>query len=65
LYEVKEFIETAHMLQIQKVEILHGKGYGILRKLIRDYVVTTGFVKSCSDAPIDLGGDGITIITLE
>lgn len=65
LYEVKEFIETAHMLQIFRVEILHGKGYGILRKLIRDYILTTGVVESCADAPIEMGGDGITVVTLQ
>jgi len=64
LYEVKDFVETAHMLQVFTLEILHGKGYGILRKLIRDYLLTTGFVESCTDAPIDMGGDGITIVKL-
>lgn len=65
LYEVKEFVENAHMLQVFRVEILHGKGYGILRKLIRDYLLTLGFITSCEDAPIDLGGDGITVVRLE
>ncbi|MCR4799942.1 MAG: Smr/MutS family protein, partial [Bacteroidales bacterium] len=50
--------------QIKHVEILHGKGYGILRKLIRDYINTVDFVESCSDAPIEMGGDGITIVKL-
>lgn len=64
LYEVKDFVETAYMLQVRRVEILHGKGFGILRKLIRDYLLTTEIVNSCSDAPIDLGGDGITVVDL-
>ena len=64
MYEVKDFLETANMLQIKHVEILHGKGYGILRKLIRDYINTVDFVESCGDAPIEMGGDGITIVKL-
>lgn len=64
MYEVKDFLETANMLQIKHVEILHGKGYGILRKIIRDYINTVGFVESCGDAPIEMGGDGITIVKL-
>lgn len=64
LYQVKDFIETANMLQIKHVEILHGKGYGILRKLIREYLNTVSFVESCDDAPIEMGGDGITIVKL-
>ncbi|MDR2963795.1 MAG: Smr/MutS family protein [Bacteroidales bacterium] len=64
LYEVKDFVETAYMLQVRRLEILHGKGYGILRKLIRDYLLSSDIVASCADAPLDLGGDGITIVEL-
>jgi DNA mismatch repair protein MutS2 len=64
MYLVKDFVETANMLQIKHVEILHGKGYGILRKIIREYLETIDFVESCKDAPIEMGGDGITIVTL-
>lgn len=64
MYEVKEFVETANMLQIKHLEILHGKGYGILRKLIREYLQPLDFIQSCVDAPIEMGGDGITIVTL-
>ena len=64
MYLVKDFVETANMLKIKRIEILHGKGYGILRKIIRDYLDTIDFVESCSDAPIQMGGDGITIVTL-
>ncbi|MDR0941713.1 MAG: Smr/MutS family protein [Bacteroidales bacterium] len=64
LYEVKDFVETAYMLQVRRVEILHGKGYGILRKLVRDYLLSTDIVASCSDAPLDLGGEGITVVDM-
>ena len=64
MYEIKDFVETANMLQVKHLEILHGKGYGILRKLIRDYLNTVDFVESCNDAPVEMGGDGITIVTL-
>ncbi len=64
LNQVKDFVETANMLQIKHLEILHGKGYGILRKLIRDYLNTLNFVESSEDAPIEMGGDGITIVKL-
>lgn len=64
MYEVKDFVESANMLQVKHLEILHGKGYGILRKLIREYLNTVDFIESCEDAPIEMGGDGITIVTL-
>ena len=64
LNQVKDFVETANMLQIKHLEILHGKGYGILRKLIREYLHTLDFVESSEDAPLEMGGDGITIVKL-
>lgn len=64
LYQVKDFVETANMLQIKHLEILHGKGYGILRKLIREYLNAVDFVESTEDAPLEMGGDGITIVKL-
>lgn len=65
MYEVKDFLETAYMLQVKHIEILHGKGYGILRKIIRDYIDTQVFIQEYFDAPIEMGGDGITIIKLK
>ncbi|MCK9562536.1 MAG: Smr/MutS family protein [Bacteroidales bacterium] len=65
LYTIKDFIETAYTLDIKQVLILHGKGYGILREHIRTYLHTENFVESVSDAPIDMGGDGITIVKIQ
>lgn len=65
LQKVADFIETAHILQIYTVEILHGKGYGILRQLARNYLQSNTLVQSFTDAPIEMGGDGITIVTLD
>ncbi len=65
LYEVQDFIENALVLRVSKVEILRGKGYGILRKLIREYLDTQNFIAGYSDAPINQGGDGITLVNIE
>lgn len=64
MYAVKDFVESGNMLQVKHLEILHGKGYGILRKIIRDYLNTVDFIASATDAPIEMGGDGITIIKI-
>ena len=48
-----------------QVTILHGKGNGILRQLIREYLDTLSFVKSYGDAHADRGGAGITNVVLE
>ncbi len=54
------YIDDAILLNINEVSILHGKGYGILRDLIRDYLKTVDQVKWFGDAHIERGGAGIT-----
>lgn len=61
----QELVDEALMLGIGQVRILHGKGNGILRQLIRQYLATHPGVKSFADEHIEFGGTGITIVMLE
>ena len=65
LQVVQEFIDTALMIQFRHLRILHGKGNGILRQMIRQYLSSTGTVKSVADEHVDRGGAGITIVELD
>ena len=51
-------------MNFQRVKILHGKGNGILRQMIRDYLRTFDVVKSFRDEDVRHGGTGITIVEL-
>lgn len=62
--KVSEHIDNALMLGIRTVRVLHGTGYGVLRKMIRDYLTLQPDVESFRDEHIDHGGSGITIIEL-
>jgi len=62
---VMEFVEQAIVLGINQIQILHGKGDGILRSQIRTYLKTVNVIQSFSDAPVEMGGAGITIIEIE
>ncbi len=62
--EVGKYIDEAILLSIKEVNILHGKGNGILRKVIRDYLNKHSSVQTCTDAPIEAGGHGITQVRL-
>lgn len=62
LQKIAEYIDQAIMLNVNEVRILHGKGHGILRQLIRDYLKTINMVKSFGDERIQFGGDGITVV---
>ncbi len=62
---VQEFIDDAAFVGSGNLKILHGKGNGILRQLIRDYLKTLAFVKSIGDEHADRGGAGITLVELD
>ncbi len=62
---VTYFIDDAIMIGMPTVRILHGKGDGILRHLVRQYLSTVKGIKSFRDENIQFGGTGITVVTLE
>ena len=61
---VAKYIDEATLLSIKEVSILHGKGNGILRKLIREYLSKQACVHDFHDASLETGGAGITRVTL-
>ena len=62
---VRELIDNALMVQHRNLRILHGKGNGILRQLVRQYLATVDVVKSFRDEHIELGGSGITVVEMD
>lgn len=64
LAEVTRLIDEAVLANIDRVEILHGKGTGALREAIHDYLATRSDVASFDEAPIEQGGAGVTHVTL-
>ncbi len=62
---VAKYIDEANLLSIKEVSILHGKGNGILRKLIREYLSKQSCIQNFSDASLETGGAGITRVTLK
>ncbi|MBN1597682.1 MAG: Smr/MutS family protein [Bacteroidales bacterium] len=62
---VKDMIDDALVVAVPNLQILHGKGNGILRQLIRDYLSSLDVIKSFKDAHADRGGAGITLVELD
>ena len=60
---LRDFVDDAILLGIKEVSILHGKGDGILRTYIRDYLGMVKEVKQFADEHADRGGAGITNVT--
>lgn len=57
---VDKYLDEAKLLSIKEVSILHGKGNGILRKLIREKLSHIHEVERFCDASLETGGTGIT-----
>ena len=64
LSDLQKYIDEAILLNIHEVSILHGKGFGILRELIREYLQSVDEVIKFGDAPLNMGGAGITRVYL-
>jgi len=63
--KVQDLVDEAAMLSISEVRILHGKGNGILRQMIREYLRTSPVVESYEDENIQQGGTGITVVKIK
>lgn len=61
---VRNFVLEAQALKESPVRILHGKGEGVLRRVIRDYLKTDKRVESFHDAQPYEGGHGVTVAHL-
>ncbi|MCK5135875.1 MAG: Smr/MutS family protein [Bacteroidales bacterium] len=62
---VVDFIDEAIMVSARELRILHGKGNGILRQLIREYLHSVDLVEWYGDEHVDRGGTGITVVRME
>jgi dsDNA-specific endonuclease/ATPase MutS2 len=61
---VEEYLLEANRLGIKALRIIHGRGIGVQREMVRSILANTPFVESFSDAPLEAGGWGATIVTL-
>lgn len=62
---IMAFVDDAIMLDYKQLRILHGKGNGILKEMIRNYLKAEPVVKSVRDEHVQFGGAGITVVELE
>lgn len=62
---VMRFIDDAIMLDMSTVRIIHGKGTGALREELQKFIRTIPGVISVKDEQLQMGGTGVTVVTLE
>jgi dsDNA-specific endonuclease/ATPase MutS2 len=61
---VEEYLEEAHRAGFKALRIIHGRGIGVQREMVRSILAKTPFVASFSDAPMEAGGWGATLVSL-
>jgi DNA mismatch repair protein MutS2 len=59
------YLDEAMLLGKNEVRVLHGKGDGILREVIRTHLGQADFIASVHDEDVERGGAGISIILLK
>ena len=60
-----QFLDDAILLSQGQLKILHGKGEGVLRKVVRERLKKTKEVASFQDDHADRGGEGVTLVVLK
>ncbi len=61
---VEAYLEEARRLGLTALRIVHGKGVGVQRAMVRSVLGRTPYVAAFSDAPAEAGGWGATVVTL-
>jgi dsDNA-specific endonuclease/ATPase MutS2 len=61
---VEEYLKEANEAHFRAVRIIHGKGVGVQREMVRSILSRTSFVVDWTDAPPQAGGLGATIVRL-
>lgn len=62
--ELERFIDSACLASIKQLRVVHGKGTGALRAMVKRVVNRDKRIKSSSDAPYGQGDSGVTLIEL-
>ncbi|HJY07358.1 MAG TPA: Smr/MutS family protein [Bryobacteraceae bacterium] len=60
---VEAYLDEAHAQGFPLVRIIHGRGIGVQREIVRKVLERTPFVAQFHDAPPEAGGWGATVIT--
>jgi DNA mismatch repair protein MutS2 len=62
---LNHYLDEALLLNMNEIRILHGKGDGILRDVIRTHLSQIDYIDSVYDEDVDRGGSGISVVHLK
>ncbi len=61
---VEEYLYQAIQKGFRQVRIIHGRGIGVQREIVRSILERSELVADFKDAPGEAGGWGATVVTL-
>jgi DNA mismatch repair protein MutS2 len=64
IVELEKYLDRAYLARLPVVYIVHGKGTGTLRRLVREQLRRHPLVESSRSGMPEEGGDGVTIVEL-
>ena len=65
ILELDRYIDHALRMGINEFTVIHGKGTGVLRSAVRDYLKKSKYVKTSRLGTFGEGEDGVSIVTLQ
>ncbi len=65
IMELDRYIDHALRMGINEFTVIHGKGTGVLRSAVRDYLKKSKYVKTSRLGTFGEGEDGVSIVTLK
>jgi len=60
----EEYLAEAMRLRFTALRIIHGRGIGVQREIVRSILARHPAVVDYRDAPVESGGRGATVVTL-
>lgn len=60
-----KYLDDAYLSNVPQVQIIHGKGTGVLRKYVHEKLRNTSFIASYRLGDFNEGGDGVTIAEIK
>jgi len=64
LLKLEQYLDDAFMSGLYQVSVIHGKGTGTLRRVVRERLAEHSLVKSFRPGVYGEGGGGVTIVEL-
>lgn len=65
LLELDKYLDDAFMSNLNEVQVIHGKGTGVLREGVTQFLRKHKHVKESRLGTFNEGGDGVTIVTFK